>query len=83
MEELAEASGVSVRAIGDMERGHSRVPQRRTVVALTEGLGRAGGASDARGRGGGDGCAAEIGGGLHGARTGAGTPARGRGTGSC
>ncbi|MFB8265029.1 NB-ARC domain-containing protein [Streptomyces sp. NPDC055955] len=41
MEELAEASGVSVRAIGDMERGHSRVPQRRTVVALTEGLGLA------------------------------------------
>ncbi|MGW2836624.1 helix-turn-helix domain-containing protein [Streptomyces sp. NPDC001493] len=39
MEELAEASGVSVRAIGDMERGRSRVPQRRTVVALAEGLG--------------------------------------------
>lgn len=38
MEELAEASGVSVRAIGDMERGRSRVPQRRTVVALAEGL---------------------------------------------
>ncbi|TWV48858.1 helix-turn-helix domain-containing protein [Streptomyces misionensis] len=41
MEELAEASGVSVRAIGDMERGRSRVPQRRTVVALAEGLGLA------------------------------------------
>ncbi|MEU5217380.1 NB-ARC domain-containing protein [Streptomyces sp. NPDC020807] len=39
MEELAEASGVSVRAIGDMERGRSLVPQRRTVVALAEGLG--------------------------------------------
>ncbi|WP_329123167.1 ATP-binding protein [Streptomyces sp. NBC_01353] len=39
IEELAEASGVSVRAIGDMERGRSRVPQRRTVVALAEGLG--------------------------------------------
>ncbi|MGW0818543.1 helix-turn-helix domain-containing protein [Streptomyces viridiviolaceus] len=38
MEELAEASGVSVRAIGDMERGRSRVPRRRTVVALAEGL---------------------------------------------
>ncbi|MGW0929878.1 ATP-binding protein [Streptomyces sp. NPDC002644] len=38
MEELAESSGVSVRAIGDMERGRSRVPQRRTVVALAEGL---------------------------------------------
>lgn len=38
MEELAEASGVSVRAIGDMERGRSRVPQRRTVVALADGL---------------------------------------------
>ncbi|MQY14290.1 Regulatory protein AfsR [Streptomyces sp. RB5] len=39
MEELAGRSGVSVRAIGDMERGRSRVPQRRTVVALAEGLG--------------------------------------------
>ncbi|GGR52424.1 hypothetical protein GCM10010282_51620 [Streptomyces roseolus] len=41
MEELSEASGVSVRAIGDMERGRSLVPQRRTVVALAEGLGLA------------------------------------------
>ncbi|MGA5065183.1 helix-turn-helix domain-containing protein [Streptomyces exfoliatus] len=41
IEELAEASGVSVRAIGDMERGRSRVPQRRTAVALAEGLGLA------------------------------------------
>ncbi|MEU0402449.1 tetratricopeptide repeat protein [Streptomyces sp. NPDC006197] len=39
MEELSEASGVSVRAIGDMERGRSRTPQRRTVVALADGLG--------------------------------------------
>ncbi|WP_432088064.1 ATP-binding protein [Streptomyces sp. bgisy095] len=39
MEELAEASGVSVRAIGDMERGRSRVPQRRTAMALAAGLG--------------------------------------------
>ncbi|WP_369148432.1 helix-turn-helix domain-containing protein [Streptomyces sp. R44] len=47
MEELAEASGVSVRAIGDMERGHSRVPQRRTVVALAEGLGLSDGEREA------------------------------------
>ncbi|MEV5549128.1 helix-turn-helix domain-containing protein [Streptomyces sp. NPDC052309] len=39
IEELAEASGVSVRAIGDIERGRSRVPQRRTVAALADGLG--------------------------------------------
>ena len=38
LEELAEASGVSVRGIGDMERGRSRGPQRRTVVALAEAL---------------------------------------------
>ncbi|MEW2623299.1 helix-turn-helix domain-containing protein [Streptomyces sp. NPDC048106] len=42
IEELAEASGVSVRAIGDMEQGRSRVPQRRTVAALADGLGLAG-----------------------------------------
>ncbi|WP_226899592.1 helix-turn-helix domain-containing protein [Nonomuraea phyllanthi] len=36
IEELAHASGVSVRAIGDMERGVSRGPQRRTVSALAE-----------------------------------------------
>ncbi|POX60503.1 transcriptional regulator [Streptomyces sp. Ru62] len=41
MEELAESSGVSVRAISDMERGRSRVPQRRTVAALAQGLGLA------------------------------------------
>ncbi|KAB8194722.1 helix-turn-helix domain-containing protein [Nonomuraea phyllanthi] len=29
IEELSHASGVSVRAIGDMERGVSRGPQRR------------------------------------------------------
>ncbi|MER7930604.1 NB-ARC domain-containing protein [Streptomyces sp. NPDC096057] len=38
LEELAEASGVSVRAISDMERGRSRVPRRQTVAALSEGL---------------------------------------------
>ena len=34
LEELSGASGVSVRALGDMERGRSRGPQRRTVDAL-------------------------------------------------
>ncbi|NUT45789.1 MAG: helix-turn-helix domain-containing protein [Saccharothrix sp.] len=33
-EELAEGSGVSVRAISDMERGRAKGPQRRTVEAL-------------------------------------------------
>lgn len=39
LEELADAAGVSDRAIGDMERGHSRGPQARTVQALAEALG--------------------------------------------
>ncbi|WP_203830421.1 ATP-binding protein [Actinoplanes palleronii] len=39
MEQLAEASGVSARAISDMERGHSRAPQTRTLAALARGLG--------------------------------------------
>ncbi|MFI6262128.1 helix-turn-helix domain-containing protein [Micromonospora sp. NPDC051006] len=39
IEELSAASGVSVRAISDMERGRSHVPQRRTVEALVRGLG--------------------------------------------
>ncbi|MER5325177.1 ATP-binding protein [Streptosporangium roseum] len=38
MEELSHASGISERAIGDMERGTSRGPQRRTVQALAEAL---------------------------------------------
>ncbi|MCX5396373.1 XRE family transcriptional regulator [Streptomyces sp. NBC_00102] len=38
IEGLAEASGVSVRAISDMERLRSRAPRRRTVAALAEGL---------------------------------------------
>lgn len=38
LEELAAASGVSARAISDMERGRSRGPQRRTVVALADAL---------------------------------------------
>ncbi|MDH6117912.1 transcriptional regulator with XRE-family HTH domain/tetratricopeptide (TPR) repeat protein [Kitasatospora sp. GAS204A] len=38
IEELAEASGVSGRAIGDMERGRSLRPRRGTVTALVQGL---------------------------------------------
>ncbi|GGJ63227.1 ATP-binding protein [Streptomyces brasiliensis] len=38
IEELAEASGVSPRAISNIERGRIQVPQRRTVAALAEGL---------------------------------------------
>ncbi|MGV9339672.1 ATP-binding protein [Streptomyces sp. NPDC003688] len=37
-EELAEAAGVSVRALSNMERGRSRGPQRRTVRALATAL---------------------------------------------
>ncbi|RSN24797.1 XRE family transcriptional regulator [Amycolatopsis sp. WAC 01416] len=33
-EELAEGSGVSVRAISDMERGIAKSPQRRTIESL-------------------------------------------------
>ena len=39
LEALAEASGVSVRTIGALERGQSLGPQRRTVLALADGLG--------------------------------------------
>ncbi|MFJ4584941.1 ATP-binding protein [Streptomyces echinatus] len=39
LESLAEASGVSVRGIGDLERGRRSAPQRRTVAALAGGLG--------------------------------------------
>ncbi|WP_420715131.1 helix-turn-helix domain-containing protein, partial [Streptomyces sp. XY332] len=38
-EELAHTSGVSVRALSDLERGRTRGPQRRTVQALADGLG--------------------------------------------
>ncbi|MFE2531371.1 helix-turn-helix domain-containing protein [Streptomyces sp. NPDC059371] len=38
LEELAEASGVSARALSDMERGRSRGPQQRTVTALADAL---------------------------------------------
>ncbi|MEU8080761.1 tetratricopeptide repeat protein [Catellatospora citrea] len=38
IDELAAVSRVSVRAISDLERGRSRVPQQRTVDALIRGL---------------------------------------------
>ncbi|MEV6945916.1 NB-ARC domain-containing protein [Streptomyces sp. NPDC051172] len=60
LEGLSEASGVSVRALGDLERGRSRGPQRRTVDALAAALELDGGqrerlqrlADAGRGRGG-------------------------------
>src|SRR5215469_9615377 len=36
LEELAEASGVSARAISDMERGRTHAPQRRTLQSLVD-----------------------------------------------
>lgn len=39
VEGLAEVSGVSARTISGLERGHSLGPQRRTVIALADGLG--------------------------------------------
>jgi hypothetical protein len=41
-EELAERSGVSVRAIGDIERGRTRWPHRDSVRCLADALGLAG-----------------------------------------
>ncbi|AUG80626.1 Helix-turn-helix domain-containing protein [Kitasatospora sp. MMS16-BH015] len=38
-EELSHRSGISVRAVADLERGRARGPQRRTVQALAQGLG--------------------------------------------
>ncbi|WP_250031135.1 helix-turn-helix domain-containing protein [Paractinoplanes maris] len=38
VDQLATAAGVSIRAIGDMERGISRSPRVRTVEALADGL---------------------------------------------
>lgn len=38
LEELAEASGLSARAISDMERGRSLGPQARSVLAIAEAL---------------------------------------------
>ncbi|MGI5229474.1 ATP-binding protein [Actinoallomurus sp. CA-142502] len=46
LEQLAEASGVSVRTLSDMERGRSRGPQHRTVIALAKALALAEEASD-------------------------------------
>nr|WP_235022904.1 helix-turn-helix transcriptional regulator [Amycolatopsis alkalitolerans] len=40
--ELAEASGVSVRALSDLERGRARASQRRSTEALADALGIAG-----------------------------------------
>ena len=37
-EELAHAAGISLRAVGDMERGRTLGPQRRTVQALADAL---------------------------------------------
>ncbi|GIF23804.1 transcriptional regulator with XRE-family HTH domain/tetratricopeptide (TPR) repeat protein [Actinoplanes tereljensis] len=42
LEQLARASGVSDRAISDMERGVSRGPRVRTVEAIADGLALAG-----------------------------------------
>jgi transcriptional regulator with XRE-family HTH domain/tetratricopeptide (TPR) repeat protein len=39
LEALAEASGVSARAISEMERGRARGPQARTITALADALG--------------------------------------------
>ncbi|SNY05646.1 Helix-turn-helix [Paractinoplanes atraurantiacus] len=38
LRDLADASGVSARAISDMERGHSTAPQQRTLDALAAAL---------------------------------------------
>ncbi|WP_432102830.1 ATP-binding protein [Streptomyces sp. bgisy091] len=38
IEGLSEASGISVRGIGDLERDRRAAPQRRTVAALADGL---------------------------------------------
>ncbi|WP_089007842.1 ATP-binding protein [Micromonospora viridifaciens] len=38
LEELAEASGVSVRALSNMERGRALGPQRRTVALIADAL---------------------------------------------
>ncbi|MFD0280658.1 ATP-binding protein [Streptomyces lutosisoli] len=38
LEELAEASGVSVRTLSDLERGRSKGPQQRTITAVADAL---------------------------------------------
>ncbi len=42
LEQLAETSGVSARAISDMERGRSRGPQQRTIARIADALGLTG-----------------------------------------
>ncbi|MDQ0376131.1 ATP-binding protein [Amycolatopsis thermophila] len=44
--DLAAASGVSVRALSDLERGRARAAQRRSTEALADALGLAGAARD-------------------------------------
>ncbi|MFD8565498.1 helix-turn-helix domain-containing protein [Streptomyces sp. NPDC059639] len=39
LEDLSEKSGVSDRSIGNMERGHTLAPRRRTVAALVDAMG--------------------------------------------
>lgn len=46
-EELAAATGMSVRAISDLERGRTRQPRRRTLTALATALGLTGADRDA------------------------------------
>ncbi|MFI0192971.1 ATP-binding protein [Streptomyces sp. NPDC017082] len=46
LEELSHASGVSVRAIGNLERGESLGPQRATMTALADALRLTGEARD-------------------------------------
>jgi transcriptional regulator with XRE-family HTH domain len=45
--QLAEATSLSVRALGDLERGETRRPRRATVIALADTLGLAGDERDA------------------------------------
>jgi len=37
-EELADSSGLSVRAISDLERGRTTTPQRKSIVLLARAL---------------------------------------------
>lgn len=46
-EELAEASGTSVRSIREMERNRVRAPHRRTTTLLADALGLSGDERDA------------------------------------
>jgi len=44
--DLAQASGVSVRALSDLERGRAKAAQRRSTVALADALGLSGDARE-------------------------------------